>query len=220
METEFSKIITLLRKEKKLSQKRVARELNISQGLLSHYEKGVRECGLDFIIRIAEYYEVSCDYLLGRTTDRNPNIPKEPEKPDDNRNSITRFNQELINNAISLLFELAQQTENRNTEIILSDYLMASVYKLFRMICSANPENPQTMFHIPNELYQGYTTALQNIKETEWQASLKGISVNGTTAVVQEKLPEISEDILLSKYEQYANSIVNIVKITENNLKR
>ena len=166
METEFAKIITLLRKEKKLSQKRVARELNISQGLLSHYEKGVRECGLDFIIRIAEYYEVSCDYLLGRTTERNPNTPKEQEKTNDNRNSITRFNQELINNATALLFELAQQTENRNTEMILSDYLMASIYKLFRIIYSANADNPQTMFHIPDELYQGYTTALQNIKET------------------------------------------------------
>ena len=146
METEFSKIITLLRKEKKLSQKRVARELNISQGLLSHYEKGVRECGLDFIIRIAEYYEVSCDYLLGRTTERNPNTPKEPEKSTDSSNSLIQFNQKLINNAIALLFELTQQTENRNAEIILSDYLMASVYKLFRMICSANPNNSQTIF--------------------------------------------------------------------------
>ena len=43
----------------------------ISQALLSHYEKGIRECGLDFVIRCADYYHVSCDYLLGRSPDRN-----------------------------------------------------------------------------------------------------------------------------------------------------
>ena len=54
MNTEFSRIITLLRKEKKLSQKQVANDLGISQALLSHYEKGIRECGLDFIIKTSE----------------------------------------------------------------------------------------------------------------------------------------------------------------------
>lgn len=33
--------------------------------------KGIRECGLDFLVKTAEYYDVSCDYLLGRTPNRN-----------------------------------------------------------------------------------------------------------------------------------------------------
>ena len=66
----FPRIITLLRKEKGVSQKQAAEELKISQALLSHYEKGIRECGLDFLVRAADYYCVSCDYLLGRTPDR------------------------------------------------------------------------------------------------------------------------------------------------------
>ena len=41
----------------------------MSQALLSHYEKGVRECGLDFVVRAADFYGVSCDYLLGRSND-------------------------------------------------------------------------------------------------------------------------------------------------------
>ena len=45
--------------------------MGISQALLSHYEKGIRECGLDFLVKAAEYYDVSCDYLLGRTPNRN-----------------------------------------------------------------------------------------------------------------------------------------------------
>ena len=70
MENDFPRIITFLRKERGISQKQVAADLDISQALLSHYEKGIRECGLDFLVKLAEYYEVSCDYLLGRTVQR------------------------------------------------------------------------------------------------------------------------------------------------------
>ena len=55
---EFPRIITLLRVEKKLSQKEAAKALGISQALLSHYEKGIRECKLDFLIKVADFYNV------------------------------------------------------------------------------------------------------------------------------------------------------------------
>ena len=67
MATNFSSTITELRKRKGLSQKAAANELGISQALLSHYENGIRECGLDFVLRVANYYGVSCDYLLGNS---------------------------------------------------------------------------------------------------------------------------------------------------------
>ncbi len=66
MSTAFAYRITSLRKEKGLSQKEVAMSLGVSQALLSHYEKGVRECGLDFVLRCADYFGVTTDYLLGR----------------------------------------------------------------------------------------------------------------------------------------------------------
>ena len=71
MMSDFSRIITLLRKEKGVTQKQAASDLGVSQALLSHYEKGIRECGLEFVVRVADYYNVSCDYLLGRSADRN-----------------------------------------------------------------------------------------------------------------------------------------------------
>lgn len=67
MNSDFSRVLTLLRKERNISQKKAASDLGISQGLLSHYEKGKRECGLDFLVKAADYYQVSCDYLLGRS---------------------------------------------------------------------------------------------------------------------------------------------------------
>lgn len=48
----FPRIITLLRKERGLSQKKAAEELQVSQALLSHYEKGIRECGLEFVVKL------------------------------------------------------------------------------------------------------------------------------------------------------------------------
>ena len=65
MNCEFPKIISDLRNSKGISQKQAAIDLGISQALLSHYEKGIRECGLDFLIKLSDYYEVTCDELLG-----------------------------------------------------------------------------------------------------------------------------------------------------------
>lgn len=66
MATVFSNRITSLRKERGLSQKEVAMSLGVSQALLSHYEKGVRECGLEFVIKCSDYFGVTTDYLLGK----------------------------------------------------------------------------------------------------------------------------------------------------------
>jgi len=82
MNKDFPRIITMLRKEKKLSQKQVAEDLGISQALLSHYEKGIRQCSLDFVITVAEYYSVSCDFLLGRTVERTGATLKFEDIPD------------------------------------------------------------------------------------------------------------------------------------------
>ncbi len=61
--------MSTLRKKRGLSQRKVASDLQISQALLSHYENGAREPGLEFVCRACEYYGVSADYLLGRVDD-------------------------------------------------------------------------------------------------------------------------------------------------------
>lgn len=75
MATDFSRTLSLLRQEKGVSQRKAAGELGISQALLSHYENGAREPGLQFVCRACDYYGVSADYLLGRTDQ--PTLPTE-----------------------------------------------------------------------------------------------------------------------------------------------
>ena len=70
MHTAFSERLANLRKERGLTQKEAAEQLEISAALLSHYEKGIRECGLAFVCKAAAFYDVSCDYILGVSDSR------------------------------------------------------------------------------------------------------------------------------------------------------
>ena len=56
-----------LRKSKGISQLRLALDLNTNQNTISRYETGEREPGISELIRIADYFDVSIDYLVGRT---------------------------------------------------------------------------------------------------------------------------------------------------------
>lgn len=56
-----------LRKQRKISQLRLALELNMNQNSISRYETGEREADYATLIRIADYFNVSIDYLLERT---------------------------------------------------------------------------------------------------------------------------------------------------------
>ena len=67
MNRTFTETLYVLRHERNISQRTAAEALNISQALLSHYENGAREPGLDFVRRACDYYGVSADYLLCRS---------------------------------------------------------------------------------------------------------------------------------------------------------
>ena len=63
--SKFATVLSQLRKERGSSQKKAAADLGISQALLSHYEKGIRDIPIDYVIRLARFYDCSVDYLLG-----------------------------------------------------------------------------------------------------------------------------------------------------------
>lgn len=59
-----------LRKERKISQLQLAIDLNMNQNTISPYENLERQADYDTLIRFADYFGVSVDYLLGRTDNR------------------------------------------------------------------------------------------------------------------------------------------------------
>lgn len=64
-----------IRQDKDLTQRDIAKILNISQVVYSRYETGVRLIPVDLLIKLANYYKVSVDYVLG-LTDENKPYPK------------------------------------------------------------------------------------------------------------------------------------------------
>ena len=63
-----------LRTERGLSQLRLAMEMSVSQHTISRYETGEREAGYAMLIRLADYFGVSVDYLLERTDNPDMNV--------------------------------------------------------------------------------------------------------------------------------------------------
>ena len=67
MENRFAEQLLLLRTETSISRAQLAEKLNVSVRLISYWESGQRECDFDMLIKIANLFSVSIDYLLGRT---------------------------------------------------------------------------------------------------------------------------------------------------------
>lgn len=66
----FGQRLNQLRKELGLNQKQLAEALQMNNRTLNHYETGLREPDFDMLIMFADFFNVSTDYLLGRTENR------------------------------------------------------------------------------------------------------------------------------------------------------
>ena len=74
MLVDLSVRLKQLRLDKQLRQEQVARLVGVSKGAISAYETDIRQPSYDVLIRLANLYRVSVDYLLGRTDDRTLDI--------------------------------------------------------------------------------------------------------------------------------------------------
>ena len=82
MRTEILKYgrIRDLRNDRGLTQQQIAELLNVSQNTYSQYEIGTSRFPLDTVVKLAEFYEVSVDYLVGLTDDPTP-YPRKRKLP-------------------------------------------------------------------------------------------------------------------------------------------
>ena len=67
---EFGDLLSELRRDKKLTQEELARELFVSPGTISNYENNVHYPDVEKLIQLAKYFDVTTDYLLGLSTCR------------------------------------------------------------------------------------------------------------------------------------------------------
>ncbi|QAS52420.1 helix-turn-helix domain-containing protein [Halobacillus litoralis] len=77
--TNFGDILRKLRKEHKLSQRELGEKVQISESSVSMYERNEREPSFEITNKFADFFDVSSDYLLGRTHSREPEDFSEEE---------------------------------------------------------------------------------------------------------------------------------------------
>ena len=151
--SKFSVILSQLRKERGISQKKAATDLGISQALLSHYEKGIRECGLDFVIKCSEYYGVTTDYLLGVSENRNglnsDNFLQNDFSTDGKSiSTLSQATKYLLNVAAAV-------STNENERTYIYDYYMLSLYRGALSLAKAGAI-PKELFKIDYSMYKIY----------------------------------------------------------------
>lgn len=178
-QNKFSEIVTATRKRRGISQKQAALELGISQSLLSHYEKGIRECNLDFLVKLSDYYGVSCDYLLGHSTAKSSR-------------SASAQRQRSMVRAVEALMLLSERSEDKKLVSALTVYLKNCIYrglKLFDGICkglnfaSDDTSISYAMADAETQFAIAYREA-QNLKDNE--IPLHDSSLESPAAIIEE----------------------------------
>lgn len=216
MASDFSRTLALLRREKRISQRTAAGDLQVSQALLSHYENGLREPGLSFVVRAADYYGVSCDYLLGRSLSREGNAPLPAAASDDpdhmtETDSGTAMCKKLISDSTEILLATAAQSGSRQLVNELTAYLSVVEYKLFRYLYAADDANPAEAFRTRTECFDSLCDARMKLTELRIQNAAAG---GGSFGLDPEKtdLPDLSLASLPLRFPEQAQSLLHILQ--------
>ena len=217
MNAEFSRTLSLLRQEKGVSQRTAATALGISQALLSHYENGIREPGLSFVVKACDYYGVSADFLLGRTLSRDGTTiaPEELYDISDEKNNSMRggvlalLSKKLLVNSVGALFDLLAKTGSREAIHAASNYLSTAVYTIYRRLYRANSDNNPDFFSVSSCRFEGgLADADMKCSETQFEEALANH--------VKEKgpMPDMSNDALARDYPVLYQSLFQLVHQT------
>ena len=224
MSTDFSRSLALLRREKGISQRAAAKELGISQALLSHYENGVREPGLAFVTRACDYYNVSADFLLGRTLSRDGTTILDADTLHDasaDRDNVLHSSvmatlaKKLLVNSVSMVFDLLGKTGDRNAIRSATEFMSTAVYKLFRHLFRADKSNNEEFFSVhARQFLTGAPVADMLCAETEY--------VDALAEHAKEKgtFPDMSHAGLSEAYPGHYQSLLQIIHTTGERINR
>lgn len=219
MSSEFSRTLSLLRQEKGVSQRLAAGELGISQALLSHYENGIREPGLLFVVRACDYYGVSADFILGRTLSREGNMLTEQDildaaEPKSNlRGSVlATLQSKLISGAVGVLFELLGKLGDKAAVNAAAAYLGSAVYQLYRHLYRASGANEGYFALDPGACTQGLSDADRKLSEIRYAAALRDLKAQ------KAEFPDLSSPAINAAYPGRCQSLTQVLSTTDSRL--
>jgi len=181
--TEFSRTLSLLRQERGVSQRTAAGDLGISQALLSHYENGIREPGLAFVVKACDYYHVSADFILGRTLSREGNMLTEQEilnaaEPGNilQGSVLATLQSKLLSGAVGVLFGLLGKLNDKASINAAAGYLGSAVYQLYRHLYRTAGANEAYFSLDPAACTMGTAEADMKLSEIQYTRSLRSLA--------------------------------------------
>ena len=215
MNTEFPRTLSLLRQEKGVSQRAAAGALGISQALLSHYENGIREPGLAFVVAACNYYNVSADFLLGRTLNRDGAGVVEPEELYDlsdekdtalHGSVLAVLSKKLLVNSVGMLFDLLGKTGCRGAIRAAADYLSGAVYAVFRHLYQAQGINNPDFFSVPQRQFDS------GLVEADMACSRAALADALADHVARRgHFPDLGNDVLVREYPTLCKSLLQVI---------
>lgn len=227
MASDFSRTLALLRREKRISQRTAANDLQVSQALLSHYENGLREPGLGFVVRAADYYGVSCDYLLGRSMSRDGAAVSAEHMPDVSEDKdnvlkgtvMTMLHKKLIVNSAALLIELAGKSGSKQLTGEICAYLSIPIYKAFRYLYMADPKNAEEAFKTAAAHFDPLCDAEMKLCELRIRSAARG---NGDFGLKEEKieLPALAPAEISRDYPGVSQSLLSLLQTVSDSIEK
>lgn len=196
MNEAFSARLSALRKERGLSQKEAAEALGISGALLSHYEKGIRECGLQFICKAAAFYDVSCDYLLGVSNTRR-SINEEFDAKDTAQDKEFRLGT-MFRAAVMLNDTLSAASGPASGK--LRDYFALSIYRV-AILAGETGAIPKEWITLPQDTAEILSAAvMDSIVKTGFLKQEKATRKQAAEPLCVKTILENSERILQKEF--------------------
>ena len=214
--SEFSRTLSLLRQERGVSQRTAAGDLGISQALLSHYENGIREPGLAFVVRACDYYHVSADFILGRTLSRDGSMLTSEEilsaaEPGNvlQGSVLATLQSKLLSGAVDVLFSLLGKLNDKAAINAAAAYLGTGVYQLFRHLYRAAGANEAYFALDPAACTLGVAGADQTLSETAYARALR------SRAAQKAEFPAVSAEALSAAYPGRCQSLTQVLSTAD-----
>ncbi len=199
MSNAFAYNMTALRRQKGVTQKAAAEQLGISQSLLSHYEKGLRACSLDFLLRASAFYGVSCDRLL-----RPPEEAADPLPPEEAQ----------LLAAVHIVFDSLKGEAGEALRGPAYRFMAMACYRLFRLLYAGGEQGED--FTCSPYAYRALADAAMQVSEAKLSCLLAG---EGGAPPVQAEALTAGFAGLAEHYPQEFPRLVRLLHEAEQEMK-
>ncbi len=219
MISDLARNLTLLRRERGISQKAAAEQLGVSQALLSHYENGVRRPGLEFVVKLCDFYNVSADFILGRTLSREgsmltgEDILNMAEPNNVLRGSVlATLQSKLLGGAVGVLFGLLGRLGDKAAVNEAANVIGDDVYQLCRHLARAAGVDERGFALTKSGNEMDLAAADRKLAETRFVRALNACAENGMA------FPSFDGADLKAEYPGRAQSLTQVLSTADSRL--